>query len=256
MKIKFNKSKIKCVVFDLDGTIYFGNSLASKANEVIIHCRNKYKNIFFATNNSAITRKEVYQKLLKLNVNVLEEEVINSSYLIAQYLFASNYKQVYCLGTDSLKSEIKGFGIIAESQNPQAIVIGYDKEFNLNKLELAINVYNKNCKIIVSNKERTYPRENGIITPGAGAAVSSFEYCVNAKSDILVGKPETKMLEYISQKTGFSADEILMIGDSIESDMNMAKKYGSQGIYIKNGEIEENCEFESINELQELLEIL
>lgn len=253
--MKFNNSKIKCIVFDLDGTIYFGNTLATKANEVIAHCRKKYKNIFFATNNSAITRHEVYQKLLKLNINVIEEEVINSSYLIAQYLYNSDYKEVFCLGTESLKSEIASFGINPKSYTPQAIVIGYDKEFNLNKLEAAINAYDKNCKIIVANKERTYPRDNGIITPGAGAAVSSFEYCVNAKADILIGKPEVKMLEYISCKINCHANEILVIGDSIESDMNMAKEFCSPSIFIKNGKTEAKG-FDSVDELQELLEIL
>lgn len=251
MKLKNNN--IKCIVFDLDGTIYLGNKLVDSANEIILYCRQKYKNIFFATNNSAITRKNVYNKLINLKIDVTEDEVINVSYLIKNYLQNNNYSNVFCLGTEQLKEEIKSAKINITKHNPEAIIIGYDKDFNLTKLEEAINAYNTNCSIIIANNERVYPRENGIITPGAGAIVKAFEHTINKQANIIIGKPQTVMLQMIAKKLNILPENILVVGDSIESDIKMADDFGSQSILISK---DTNYKGYRINALKEILEIL
>lgn len=248
---------IKAVVFDLDGTIYFGSkNLAPKANEVVNLVRKKYHNIFFATNNSAVTLDVLQQRLLQLGIDVAKDEIISAGFLIKNYIVNHNLKNIYCLTTDDLANELKKSGVVTDSIQPQAIVIGYDKNFCMDKLEKAINVYIKDCKIIVANMDRTYPRENGIIAPGAGPIVSAFKYAVNNRDkDIIIGKPSTEMLAYIAKKADLKPENILMIGDSIESDMRMASSFGAKCIYIRNNNPSVN-DCLSVNELKELLEIM
>ena len=38
--------KIKGIIFDLDGTIYFGKNLATKAKEVLELCNKKFDNFY------------------------------------------------------------------------------------------------------------------------------------------------------------------------------------------------------------------
>ena len=257
LEYKFMLKDIKAVVFDLDGTIYFGGrKLAPMANEVVNLARKEYNNIFFATNNSAISLNALLQRLIKLGIDVSIEEIISSGFLIKCYLKKQNFKNVYCLTTDELAEDIKTCGIITNSIQPEAIIIGYDKNFCMDKLEKALNVYNKDCKIIVANMDRTYPRENGIIAPGAGPIVSAFKYCINSiDEDIIIGKPATQMLLYVAEKLNLKPENILMVGDSIESDMKMAEDFGAKCIYIRNGN--PICKkYLCINELKELLEIL
>lgn len=244
---------IKCVVFDLDGTIYLGDKqLNDGANEFIKYAREKYGKVFFATNNSALTRNQVFDRLLKLGIDLKNEEVINSSYLIVKYLINNHIRDVWCLGTQNLCEELVQHGINPKSESPQYIVVGYNYNFSLSHIEEALSHYNEGCKIIVANKERAYPRDGGVLTPGAGAIVAAFLYTVNRKEDIIIGKPSTMMLETIAQQENLLPANILMIGDTYESDIKMAEDFGAVGLLITNGK-KSNCNCPQIQGFRELL---
>lgn len=57
------------VLFDLDGTIYYGSKIIPGANETIDFFRESGKKIFFTTNNSTKTRAQIYEKLFDMSVN-------------------------------------------------------------------------------------------------------------------------------------------------------------------------------------------
>ena len=253
--MKSDFDDIECVVFDLDGTIHFGKQLALGANEVILACRKRFKYVFFGTNNSALARKDLQDRLNGFGIETNIDEIINVSYLIAQFLAKKGYKNIHCLGASGLKREIEMQGIDIDSKEPQAIVIGYDREFSLNGLEKAINLYKKGCKIIAANKERTFPRDDGILAPGCGAMVSAFECCVNCESDAIIGKPNTMMLEFIAKKFGLKNTQILVIGDTIESDIKMAESFGSKSILISKDK-PKNYTGLYVEKLKDLLEVM
>lgn len=246
--------KCKCIIFDLDGTIYFGNKLADKANDVIKLARKLYKNVFFVTNNSAKTRCEIWQKLVALGIDVLENEVITSSYAIAKYLKENNYTNIVCIGTDSLKQQINEFGVNISDNLAQAVVIGYNKGFKLSDIDFLKNInLADNYKIIVANRERSYPSDNAYILPGAGPIVSAVECLLNKQTDVVIGKPSPTMLEIMVSGLNLLPQEICVVGDSFESDIKMAMAYGSQSILISD---KENDECKTIKKLEELLEIM
>lgn len=246
--------RIKCVIFDLDGTIYFGSELADKAHEVIAAARSKFENIFFITNNSNQTRKRVHERLLALNVDAKLEEVVNTAYAAAKYLQDNDFKEVYCLGTKALEQEISEFGIIVDSEKPEAIVVGYDIDFSLQKLEKALNVFHEDCKIIVASKERTYPRGNGIMSPGAGPIAAAFEHTVNKTCDLVIGKPNSFMLDLMIEGLNIQPSEILVIGDIYEIDIQMAEQFGAKSILISNKD-ETKYDCITVENLKDVLEI-
>ena len=145
--------KFKCIVFDLDGTIYFGSKLANKANEIISYARKVAGQVFFVTNNSAKTRNQIFTKLIDLGINLNQDELITSSYAIAKYLKENYYKETYCIGTDYLREEIERLGINTFSKNPQAIIVGYNPEFKLSDLVELSNIK-------LSNYSLTQEKEN------------------------------------------------------------------------------------------------
>lgn len=244
--------RYSCVIFDLDGTIYFGRKLANKANDVIHLVRKLYKNVFFVTNNSAKKREEIWHKLLNMGIDAELGEVINSGYAIAKYLNENKYQEVYCIGTQSLKSEIESFKIKTDSKTPEAIVVGYNKDFSLNDLNEVLNLDLKNYKLIIANQERTYPGENGVIMPGAGPIVKAVEYALNKKTDIIIGKPNPIMVKLITSNLHIKPEDICVVGDSYESDIKMAQSYGADSILISE---KSNAECKTIKQLSNLLEV-
>ncbi len=253
---ELNLEILKCVAFDLDGTIYFGSKqLAGWAQKVIDFLRNKFGRVCFITNNSALTRHQLYERLCNLSILIDEDEVLNSSYLISRYLILNQIKQVRCIGTDNLCQELKLNGIEPKSEHPEWIVIWYNPKFTLSDIEDVLKVYTPKCKIIIANTERTYPRDNGVITPGAGAISAAFMHTVNRTDGVILGKPNILMLDMVAKLYNLSPEEILVIGDTYESDIQMAEMYGSQSILIRNGDVNDYfCN--NVNELQDLLFIL
>lgn len=253
---KIDAGIVKCVAFDLDWTIYFGsNQLAPLAQEVIDFSRKKFWRVCFLSNNSALTQYQLYQRLLKLGISLNEQEVLNSSYLISRYLINNNIKQVWCIGTDNLRQELKNNGIEPKSQHPEWIVIWYDYDFMLSYIEDALKVYTPKCKIIIANTERIYPRDGGILTPWAGAISAAFLHTVNRMDCVVLGKPNILMLDTVAKLYNLSPEEILVIGDTYESDIQMAETYGSQSILIRNKDLNDyTCN--SVKMLQDLLYIL
>jgi ribonucleotide monophosphatase NagD (HAD superfamily) len=95
----------KAVIFDLDGTIYYGNSLAYYALETIKLLEDSGYEVIFFTNNSTKTRDEICNKLINLNVKTEVAKVYTSSYATGKYLKESNLKKVFLIGTESFAQE-------------------------------------------------------------------------------------------------------------------------------------------------------
>lgn len=245
--------KYKCIIFDLDGTIYLGNKLVPRAGDVIKKARQISNYVFFITNNSAKTRREIWNKLLNMGLDIKLDEIMSSSYAIAKYLSEKGIANVYCIGTPSLKEELSSFGINSDAQIPQAIVIGYNKEFKLDDINEMLNItIPHNCLLIAANKERVYPGENGMLLPGAGFVTSAIEYTLNKTIDIIIGKPNPIMLEIMVSNLNINPNEICVIGDSYESDIMMAQQYNAESILISKDK-SKSCRV--IEKLEELLDI-
>lgn len=244
--------KYKCIIFDLDGTIYFGSQLADRANDVINTARKICEKVFFVTNNSAKTREQIWQKLSALGIDVKPEELITSSYAIAKYLNDNEYKNIYCIGTEFLNKQIELLGINTKSENPQAVVVGYNPDFKLSDLDELSNISLADYKLIIANKERNYPKDNGYIVPGAGPIVAAVENLLNKNTDIVIGKPNIEMLKIIIAGLNVKPDEVCIVGDSYNSDIQMARNYGAEGILITK---EDRNDCRCIKKLADLLEI-
>lgn len=243
----------KAIVFDLDGTIYFGEDLAENAKEILQFCYEKFEYVFFITNNSAKTREEIYQKLLKMGLKIDINQLITCGFTIAKYLNKNNYKEVFSIGTASLKSEIESQGITSNSDNPQAIIVGYNRDFCLEDLKPIVKYKDTDCKLIIANKEHSYPVDNKEILPGAGQIVVSVEYTLNKSFDICIGKPNPMMLEMMLENLSIKPEDVLVVGDSYESDIKMAQTYGAEGVLISD---EQKTDCICIKELSELLEVI
>ena len=246
-------SNCKCLVFDLDGTIYFGKQLAYKANEVISLARSTCAHIFFITNNSAKTREQIFDKLTHMGLNVQYEEVITSSFIMAKYLQTNQFREVYCIGTPDLKAQIQSLHIDTQSATPQAVVVGYNPNFKLSDLDPLSNISLQHYKLIVANKERNYPIDNGYLLPGAGPIVAAVEALLDKPADVILGKPSTTMLQCMLADLQVAPQEIYVVGDSYNSDIKMAHAYGANGILITK---EKRTDCICIKQLSDLLGML
>ena len=226
---------VKAVAFDLDGTIYVGDTIIKGVFETLNFLKKKNIQVFYFTNNSAKTRKNIHDKLHKLGLNPAINVVYNTTYATAKYLKKNNFRKVYCCGSSGLQEEMisAGMACVNNEESPEAVVVGLDHGFNYEKMTIALNILRKkDCAFIICNRDRTYPVENSKLMPGCGPIAAAIECAASRQPDVIIGKPETFMLELLCKDWNLRNKEILIVGDTFDSDIAMAEAYGSPSLLL------------------------
>lgn len=229
-------SSVRAVVFDLDGTIYCGNKLVDGATEILEQLTRKGVQIFYCTNNSTKTRQDISTKLHAMNLSVSPEKIFSAAYSAAHYLKRNNYSNVYCFGTVGLQKELDSFGInmVSAPEEASVVLIGLDTNVDYERISRLLTLRNKPCYLMACNRDKFFPSDNGIIQLGCGFIVSLVEEVLERKVDYTVGKPNTYMLDMLIEEHGLAMDEIIMVGDSLESDIAMAQTAGCRSVYLSS----------------------
>lgn len=232
------KREIKVIAFDLDGTIYNGAELINGALETIDFFRHLEKEVCFFTNNSSQSRTNIFNKLRNFSISLLETNVYCCSYTAKVYLKEENFESLFVIGSESLINELSNSGMSITDGVPDrkvdALLIGMDINFDYTKLAQAYEVLqkNENCKLIVCNMDSSFPVENGLRKPGCGSIAASILTACGRDFDFMIGKPDPYILNLIAKDKCVQSHEVLIIGDSYESDIMMANNTNTNSILI------------------------
>lgn len=224
---------IKCFVLDLDGVVYRGTKLVPNADKRIENLRSKGK-VLFLTNNSTLARGDYVKKLESLGITAEEEEVITSGYASALYI-KENYSspRVFMIGEEGLKNELETQGIKTGMRRCNVVLVGLDRNLNYTKIAAAVKLIRSGADFLATNLDNTLVTEDGLL-PGAGAIVSAVRTACE-KEPVVIGKPSHIMADIILRKAKAAPQEILLIGDRIETDIAMGKKAGVKTALVLTG---------------------
>lgn len=250
--------KIKAIAFDLDGTIYFGNRVADGAIDTLNYFKEKGIKIVYFTNNSASTRQQIFLKLVGMGFDLKISDVYTSGYACALFVKELGLKNVYCLGSNGLKEELQNQMIftVEDCKQVDAIVIGLDKQFDYQKLSRGLNMWRPGVRVIACNRDKNYPIENGQLMPGCGAIVAALEGATGKKVDDIVGKPNAFMIELVTCDLNLDHNSILVVGDTDESDIEMARRFGCPSVLMINGSDNGNSTTEKAYNLSQLKDLV
>jgi 4-nitrophenyl phosphatase len=218
--------------FDLDGTLYLGEEAIPGAVELVAQLRERHHIAFF-TNNSARTQREVHEKLERLGFTARPEEVHTSSAAAVRYLREAGIDDLYVVGTDGLRREVEAAGLrVADEGSARNLVVGLDHDFGYGKIAAALSVLLRGGRFVACNEDARYPVGKGTFLPGCGAMVGAIAAAAGRRPDFVAGKPNTYLLTGIAAARGVAAREIVVVGDSRESDIAMALRHGSRAVLI------------------------
>ena len=176
-------TKIKCFLIDLDGTIYLDNVLFDNVKETLNAMR-KQGRVIFLTNNSSRSKEEYLAKLNKLGIIESDEEVYTSSMATCEYLneFYPNSK-IHLMGTKALQKEFEGYQIKLDDNNPDIIVLSYDKELNYDKLVKFTNFIHEGKYYIATHPDINCPASPYYVID-TGAMMKMIEASTNKLPDV------------------------------------------------------------------------
>jgi phosphoglycolate/pyridoxal phosphate phosphatase family enzyme len=224
-------------LFDLDGTVYLGEALIPGAAATLAALRADGRRVAFLSNKPLYTRRDYADKLTRLGVPTREDEVVNSSIVLARHLqHLDPGAPVFVIGEPPLVGELRAHGFeVRADADVRWVVIAFDRTFDYAKLNTALQaVRRRDARLIATNPDRTCPTEEGEI-PDCAGMMAAVEAVTGKSVEVVVGKPSPIMLEVALQTLGVGAADCVIVGDRIETDILMGKRLGLATVLVLSG---------------------
>ncbi|MBF0359012.1 MAG: HAD-IIA family hydrolase [Magnetococcales bacterium] len=246
---------IKLIAFDLDGTLYLGDEIIHGAKDTIEYLKDKYSLVYF-TNNSSKTKLEVTEKLNRLGIECDSDHVYTSSSSAAAYLIENKIDNIYVIGAKGLSMALEQAGLrVVDGAGAENLLVGMDFDISYEKIAHGLAILKNGGKFVACNEDGSFPVEGEQDMPGCGAMVGAIKGSIGRGPDYIVGKPNTYIIASIAKKHNLKSDELLIVGDSFESDIQMAKNFCCKSILLSaRSEVSPDPDFDVVADHGALLQ--
>lgn len=219
----------------MDGTIYIDNVVVPGAVELIAWLQRQGKPFAFVTNNSSARARDYHARLAGLGIDVAPSQVLTSGDATISYLLRHTpHRSAYVVGTPALVDEFSDQGIDVAAADPDCVVVGFDRTLTFEKLERACTLLFQGKPYFATHPDKTCITTHGLI-PDIAAIIAACE-AVTGLTPKIIGKPYPEMVDAALARIGVGIDEAAMIGDQLDTDMEMAFASKMLGVLVMSGE--------------------
>ncbi len=222
-----------CLI-DMDGVIYRGTELIPGADQFIKRLTTEKIPFLFLTNNSQRTRRDIVTKISRMGINVKEEQVFSCAMATARFLAQQKPNgTAFVIGEGGLLNSMHNNGYSIVDHDPDYVVVGEGRTFNMEMIESAVRMILNGAKLIATNLDPNCPTHHGL-RPGCGAIVAMLETATGIKA-FSVGKPSPVMMRMARKELELTTAETYMIGDTMETDILGGVQMGYKTILVLSG---------------------
>lgn len=229
-------ANIRAVLFDMDGVLYRGKTVLPGVGELLSFLQGRDVAYACITNNASMTPEQYEEKLAAMGIAMPARLVITSALATNFYLRGSYPRgtRVHIVGMRGLREALLGDGYFVEDDAaPELVVQGADFEVTYAKLKQATLCIRGGARYVVTNADRTFPSEEGLI-PGAGAIMAAIAAASDAEP-FVIGKPAETMFQVAVELLGARPDTTLVIGDRLDTDIVGASAAGLASAMVLTG---------------------
>ncbi len=233
---------IDVVLADLDGVVYAGPHAIPHAVESLNRAAQRVR-VGYVTNNASRTDESVAEHLRDLGLNVVTNDVVTSPQAAMALLrdLAPAGSTILVIGGEGLTSEVSKAGFVVTDSaldKPAAVIQGFSPDLgwaHLAEASFALNARepgaSEGIPWIATNMDWTIPVARGV-APGNGTLVSAVHLAVG-RLPVVAGKPELPIFE--EAKRRFATDNMLFIGDRLDTDIKGADAAGMKSALVLTG---------------------
>ncbi|MFI3284012.1 MAG: HAD-IIA family hydrolase [Erysipelotrichaceae bacterium] len=226
----------KTYFIDLDGTMYMGTKVIDGAIEFIDYLLANDIPFLFLTNNASRTRVQAQQHMLKMGFKgILPEHFYTSAMAASDYirLCYPDAKRVNFIGQDGLDEALRDNGFELDFKQPEFFFVGLDRTATYQDYSFGVQMLVNGARLVGTNNDRLLVTESGFGV-GNGSVVALFEHASNQES-IKVGKPHRPIIDGALKFAKVSANEVILVGDNLETDILTGIKASIETIFVTTG---------------------
>jgi HAD superfamily hydrolase (TIGR01457 family) len=231
-----NFADIKAVIMDMDGVLWRGDEPLPGMAAFFDFLRAHGLPFNLATNNSSKSQTDYVNKLERMGVTgISEAQIVTSgtattSHLQAHYPAGT---RVHVLGGDGFRKTVTEAGFTLAEKDAAVVVVGLDPQLTYDKLKRAALLIRGGAAFIASNDDLTIPTPEGL-APGAGSIIAALKVSTE-REPLVMGKPHAPLYEASLRILHSRAEETLMIGDRLNTDIAGALPIGLKTALVLTG---------------------
>ncbi|HET6446117.1 MAG TPA: HAD-IIA family hydrolase [candidate division Zixibacteria bacterium] len=236
-------NRVENLIIDMDGVLWHGEKPVPGLVKFFDEISRRQINFVLATNNASNTPEQYAEKLTRFGVAVPSEQILTSAEATASYLVETHpdYRSAYVVGEIGLRKAMssRGYKILdAEVEDlltiqADVVVAGMTRHVCYHDLAIANHLIGKGAAFFGTNPDVTFPSEHGPM-PGAGS-ILAFLQTSSGVEPTVIGKPNSAMFFEAIRRLGGSADNTVMVGDRINTDIVGAQMVGLRTVLLLSG---------------------
>lgn len=231
------------ILFDLDGVLYNAEEPIAGAAEAVGWAQAKGIPHLFVTNTTSRGRAALVEKLARFGVRTDQSRILTPCVAAAGWLTARKDGLTALFVDRRAQGEFEGLPCLPEELESGAhyVVIGdLGDAWDFPTLNRAFRLLHSDPEtvLIALGMTRFYQAADGLRLDVA-PFIAALEHAAGRKA-LVFGKPAAPFFSAAVDMLGLPAREIIMIGDSIETDIAGAQQSGLHGVLVRTGKFRES----------------
>jgi HAD superfamily hydrolase (TIGR01450 family) len=250
-------ARVDGIMFDIDGCLVLSNGpsghdgarVLAGAREAIQLARRTLRRVCVFTNGTAQTPTDIAEHLRGLGVDVRDDEVLTPAVVAAQVmhdLYADAPLMVF--GSEGVLDDFRRLDLnlvdvdsLIAGEPPAsadvpiaAVVIGWDRDFDAAKLQVAAEAVAAGAKIYCTSAAPMFASNERLNVGVSGFISAGLSYVTGEPYEVL-GKPSAHAMSFIASRLGVDAARVLVIGDDLVLEVSMARAAGAVAGLVLTG---------------------
>ncbi|MFI5261869.1 MAG: HAD-IIA family hydrolase [Candidatus Limnocylindrales bacterium] len=232
------------LLVDLDGVVYRGDVPVPGVPALLRHRVAAGDTVVYVTNNSRWHRRAYVARLRGMDAPVSDAAIVTAARATALALVeaaAPTAGPVMVFGGPGLAQEVRDVGLrtVAPSPHglaarPDVVVVGVDFALTYERLSIAAEAVRRGARFVATNRDPIFPTPDGLAA-GAGSIVAALVVAAGREPDLVVGKPEPGLFLEAAHMAGIPADQAVVIGDGLLTDIAAARRVGARSVLVLTG---------------------
>lgn len=248
----------KAVVFDMDGVLRIGTTLTPYSKNILKYLDDKNIKTMVVTNECRYTKYELKEDLHELGLNIPDSTIFYTAGMSCHYYLEKkirkNKNTKYIIGIVGELGLYKTISTLNKYDNviindevtddegvTRILVIGAVNRIKISDLDKILSWLKKDAKVIITCPDTTDPSSKGDFNLGMPNHLLYLVGLNRLTKKYSTGKPNPVFKEIIMKKLGIdNPEEILFIGDTIYTDIQLAEESNFQSALILTGNSNKN----------------
>jgi phospholysine phosphohistidine inorganic pyrophosphate phosphatase len=229
---------VRGVLLDLDGVVYVGDSPLPGAADVVGWLAREGIPFRFLTNTTSRPRAAIVERLSSMGIPAAAEDILTPAVAAMAWLRRSSPGRPALFVPEATASEFAETDPLPASaeDGAGAVVVGdLGPGWDFATLNRAFRLLMAEPRppLVALGLTRYWRADDGLRLD-AGAFVRALEYAAGTTA-VVMGKPAQEFYRSAVHSLGLTADQVVMVGDDIRSDVEGAQRAGLAGVLVRTG---------------------